>query len=211
MDSFIDVITSIAPGFQHLHFPDSARDVPGEDLQLKLKILDLADGIRTYTTPTAGRRPLVDLALDFMNLCSFAVAKVSKTRWFEIGAICTRLAVADYQIQTNDDDGHPPEGLLKLCSWAPDDPGLSSRWTDVQWKFVDKPPTAGGIPTVSSPVPQLTGSDLLMMMGEFLYDLMMTLDEPILIQLERGRLRDLTREETNSLLERVGMTMRSTR
>ncbi|KAJ6153781.1 hypothetical protein N7470_006740 [Penicillium chermesinum] len=172
-----------------------------EDVQIKTRILAVADGLRKHThTEAPDRKALPALGLEFLELCATVVERVSKKRWFDVGALWIYLATKEYQYG---DDVSPSEDLLKLCSWVPNDPGLSLRWAQVRWKYVSEPSNPGDIPTVSPSLPQPLDRHAVMIIGEFLYDLMATLDAPILIQLERGKLGDLTRAETQDLLNRV--------
>lgn len=168
----------------------------------------MANRIRQYTNPqTADDQPsLASLGLDFMNLCFTAIGKVSKTRWFDIGAMCICLATAEY---LREDGESPPEALVDLYSWQPrnPDPEVSSRWAKVRWNYANKPLSPSATPEIPSPALPVDKSSFLVVMAEFLYDLMKTLDAPILLQLERGKLDGLTREETKNLLERVILDM----
>ncbi|KAJ5219786.1 hypothetical protein N7468_008990 [Penicillium chermesinum] len=184
-------------GFQRSQFPDPEGGLLTEDVQIKTRILAVADGLRKHThTEAPDRKALPALGLEFLELCATVVERVSKKRWFDVGALWIYLATKEYQYG---DDVSPSEDLLKLCSWVPNDPGLSLRWAQVRWKYVSEPSNPGDIP-YRLPILATTSRQTC---REFLYDLMATLDAPILIQLERGKLGDLTRAETQDLLNRV--------
>jgi hypothetical protein len=159
---------------------------PDPDLAIKLRLLSVADQHRRYIA--AARRgshaDLPSLALigtEFMNLCLAASHKVPESRWFDMGS---RLIS-----QAKLDEGHTP-ALLTFKTWASGEPAIDFQWKRQYTKYAGT---------------RLALAELDGMVLEFLSDLMATLDAPILIQLERGKLGTLSRAETQELKTRVGM------
>ena len=170
-----------------------------------MRILQVADQLRRYTpikpnTPHEGPR-LSTIGLDFMDLCSTAVEKVSKTRWFDTGARFMVQAVLEEQRGGS----QPPEDLSELCAWMPGDPIRDSKWVSIRKNYASKLPMPGDTTTAQPPIQLISFSEFRIAVMTFLLDLMTTLDPPILVQLERGKLGNLSREETQSLKERVGL------
>ncbi|CAL5866629.1 uncharacterized protein PFLUO_LOCUS838 [Penicillium psychrofluorescens] len=160
---------------------------PDPDLAIKLRLFSVADLHRRYIAAAqrgSHEDRLPSLALigtEFMNLCLAASHKVSESRWFDIGS---RLIS-----QAKLDEGRTP-ALLTFKNWASGVPNIDSQWKRKYTKY------AGMRHTLT----ELDGIVL-----EFFSDLMATLDAPILIQLERGKLGNLSRVETQELKARVGM------
>lgn len=131
--------------------------------------------------------------------------QVSETRWFDIAARLTALAVVEEfrlfaSVSTED--------LCNRLSWLPDDRDKAREWVRVRGKYLDylllpegKPP-AVHLADISRELSlfQLEGTVI-----DFLCDTMKSLEPPVLIQLERGKLGDLSRAETQALKNRIGL------
>lgn len=185
----------------------SDRDIRlAHDVEIKIRILDLANQLRLYelTQSTRIRRAggtprLAKIGLEFMNLCTIAAHKVSEARWFDIGA---RLLV-QAALEEQRENEISSEDLSKLCSWTPGEPARDSRWTNVRQGYLEDWPSR--ITGAQPPGDKVNFHEFMTEMVEFLTDLMNTLDPPILIQLERGKLGDLTHDETQQLKAQVGL------
>lgn len=134
-----------------------------------------------------------------MDLCSSAITKVSETRWFDVGARIFTLAVLEEKAK-----GVPPShDLTRLSSWTSNNLAHQTKWEKARSEYLDKPPLNRTIGT------QFLDSGLLELketMICFLMDLMDTLDQPILVQLERGKLGNLSAIDTQRLKERAGLS-----
>lgn len=137
-----------------------------------------------------------------MDLCATAISKVSETRWFDIGA--------QFLMQASLEELHEQNSFSDmqntLSTWNPPDPTQIPRWIGVRQRYVRELPEFGDISTVRGllaekfPFEEFRTSTFI-----FLFDLMTTLDPPLLVQLERGQLGQLSRAETQLLKERIGM------
>lgn len=178
-----------------------------QDVDVKLRILRVADALRVYTSiptyPSPERSPrLSSIGLEFMDLCTTAISKVSKSRWFDIGAQFTIQAA----LEEHQGGNSPSDMLYKLSTWTPSDQTLNSRWTGIRQRYVSELPEPEEISAVrDSLVEKFPFADFRASALVFLFDLMATLDPPLLIQLERGQLGQLSRDETQRFKERIGM------
>ncbi|KAJ5633024.1 hypothetical protein N7490_009363 [Penicillium lividum] len=176
-----------------------------QDLHIKLQLLAVADGLRHYgaqsnqTQEECPRLPAIGVA--FMDLCTTAAAKVSETRWFDTGARFMVQAVLEDQR----DGRQPSEDMSKLCSWSPSDPALGSKWVNIRQRYASALTDAIEHHRGQSVTQNYPLSEFKAIAMTFLRDLMMTLDPPIIIQLERGQLSGLSPEETQRLKARVGL------
>lgn len=199
------VLTPLS-AFQTIAVAQSDTPLP-PDVDIKLRILRVADALRIYTPvptdPALEKHPrLSSIGLEFMDLCTTAIAKVSETRWFDIGAqFLIQAAVEEHH------EGNSPSDILyKFSTWTPSDPTRISRWTGIRQRYVSELPSSGEISAVRDslvekfPFGEFKASTLV-----FLFDLMATLDPPLIVQLERGQLGQLSRAETQLLKERIGM------
>ncbi|KAJ6115134.1 hypothetical protein N7486_000912 [Penicillium sp. IBT 16267x] len=175
------------------------------DLAIKLQILTVADQLRHYMAQgnqTPGdhmRLPTIGMA--FMGLCSTASAKVSETRWFDTGARFMVQAALENQRE----GGQPSEDLHKLYSWTPSEPAQTSKWVISRQRYAGELADASAFNGAQSVALKYPLLEFKAIVGSFLRDLMTTLDAPILIQVERGRLDGLSPEETQRLKARVGL------
>ncbi|KAJ5667932.1 uncharacterized protein N7477_006502 [Penicillium maclennaniae] len=191
--------------FQSL-LPEKSFDA---DLNIKLRILAVAHQIRHYM-PAQEHHPHKDwssisaIGIEFMELCALAVHKVSETRWFETGAQFIAQAVIEEKYGGGTPT--PSESLSKLCTWAPNDPERNPKWIKILQRWTNELPKHGEVPLTRSYIDQkfpfeVFRSSVLV----FLLDLSSTLDAPLLIELERGQVGNLTRDETQRLRERIGL------
>lgn len=169
----------------------------------------MAHQIRHYVPvkeyhPREDGSPLSIIGVEFMELCALAVHKVSETRWFETGAQFVAHAVIEERYEGSTPT--PSEDVSKLCAWAPSDPARNSKWIKIRQRCINELPNHCDLsPTRSDlnhkfPFEQFRSCVLV-----FLFDLMSTLDSPLLIELERGQIGRLTRDETQRLRERIGL------
>ncbi|KAJ5594550.1 uncharacterized protein N7459_000758 [Penicillium hispanicum] len=176
------------------------------DLEIKLRVLAVGNQLRHHAIAWSdvfhqGGPRLSRIGLEFMDLCSTAAHKVSETRWFDTGAQFLVQAVLEEQREAN----MPSEELPRFCSWAPGEPAKNSRWMDVRQRYIDELPDPGQPITARQVAQKFPFPEFRATVTDFLIDLMITLDPPILIQLEQGQLGDLTRDETRQLKARVGL------
>ncbi|KAJ5119566.1 hypothetical protein N7448_010235 [Penicillium atrosanguineum] len=179
------------------------------DLDIKLRILAVAHQIRHYM-PTQEHRsregcsPLSAIGIEFMELCATAVHKVSETRWFETGAQFVAQAVIEEKYEGGTPT--PSESLSQMCTWAPNDPVRNSKWIQILQRCTNELPEHSNVSLARSDIDhkfpfEKFRSGVLV----FLFDLISTLDSPLLIELERGQVGNLTRNETQCLRERIGL------
>ncbi|KAJ5767914.1 hypothetical protein N7533_000497 [Penicillium manginii] len=178
--------------------PSSTSNSPSSlavDLNIKREILWVADAVRCYKQePRQGREPdspqLATIGLQFMNLCLAAVPKVSESRWLDVGAqFLHQAAVHDHHAQD-------PGAIKRLQEWVCINPRRNKRWFET-WQAYG---CNEGVAESSRRFPLTRFKDTVM---RFLLDLMTVLEPPILIELERGKLGNLSRDETRALLERA--------
>lgn len=136
-----------------------------------------------------------------MGLCSTASEKVSETRWFDTGARFMVQAVLEGQREGI----QPSEDLLKLFSWTSSESAQISKWGIARQRYAGELADASSINKSQSVALKYPLLEFKAIVGSFLRDLMTTLDAPILIQIERGRLDGLSPEETQRLKARVGL------
>lgn len=134
-----------------------------------------------------------------MDLCSSATSKVSETRWFDVGARILAHAARDEQAKGNS----PSHDLNQLYSWSSNNHSHQMKWEKARSEYLAKPPLNRTVDTQSSELELSKLKDIIL---RFLVDLVNTLDQPILVQLERGKLWDLSALETHRLKERVGLS-----
>ncbi|KAJ5692074.1 hypothetical protein N7462_001497 [Penicillium macrosclerotiorum] len=177
-----------------------------QDLDIKLRLLSVGSQLQSYKSGQPQDHDacpsLSSIGVDFMNLCSTAASKVSETRWFDAGARFVVQATLEEQRE-----GRPTsEQLSKLRAWVPENSALYSKWAIAHEKYTRELPNPDELLTECEsltqrmPFPQFKAIII-----EFLVDLMITLDPPILLQLERGKLGQLSRAETQRLKERAGL------
>lgn len=178
-----------------------------QDLDIKIRILAVAHQIRHYMRAQEHRSRegcsvLSEIGIEFMDLCSAAVHKVSETRWFDIGARFMVQAVLEEEC-----DGNTPSDILsRLCAWAPDDPARNSKWMKIRQSYTNELPKHNDISAARNSLNRkFPFEEFRCIVLVFLIDLMTTLDSPLLIQLERGKIGNLSRDETQRLKERVGL------
>ncbi|KAJ5114591.1 hypothetical protein NUU61_000350 [Penicillium alfredii] len=188
---------------------ESPAPPPSRDLKIKLQLLTVAHRLRGYTPARDARsRPtptLSAIAIEFMDLCSAAVDKVSEPRWFDIGArFMLQAVLEEHRIA----DRTPSQALRQLFAWAPGEPDRDLKWAHSRHQYSSDLPLPGrpSAPerqdALAQKFPLFEFKNLVI---EFLRDLMTTLDPPILIQLERGKLGSLSRAETQQLKARIGL------
>ncbi|RMJ23431.1 hypothetical protein PHISP_05711 [Aspergillus sp. HF37] len=171
-----------------------------EDKRYKSTLNDLEINPNT-AQPRKHLLPLSLLVPEFIALCTTASAAVPlpESSWFDIAVQLTALAfVEDIAVF----GGAQFEEVYSRClSWAPRDPDKARVWeqsreyyrSEFVSPFVSKN-------VVALPIFRLEGDVI-----DFLFDIMKSLEPPVLIQLERGKLGDLSRAETQALKDRIGL------
>ncbi|OOQ86865.1 hypothetical protein PEBR_19449 [Penicillium brasilianum] len=187
------------------HQPDSPLPL---DFAIKLRIFDLVCLLWNYPHPDTTRRAqgdktpyLKDIGDQFLGLGSLAVSKVSETRWFDLGArFMIQAALEEHFLEIT------PRGALRtFYSWHPNGDQRISRWSDVREHYAadipDSPDDEAGWESLYH---GYSWAPFKATVIDFLFELMTTLDPPILVQLERGKLGSLTPAETQQLKQRIG-------
>ncbi|KAJ5256552.1 hypothetical protein N7478_012656 [Penicillium angulare] len=185
--------------------PSELESPLAEDLGIKFGILTAADQLRHATTTRTDqsreqRVPISQTGMMFVQLCSAASSKISESRFFDALARFIIQAI----IEDQSEGRQPSKYLTELCSWAPEDPAQRSKWTAIRQRYVDEL-DLGSPRATQKAVQQYPLLEFITILTTFLRDLMTTLDPPVLIQLERGKLGDLTREDTQDLKNLVGL------
>lgn len=126
-----------------------------------------------------------------MNLCLSAVPKVSESRWLELGVQFLHQASIHENMTPDDADA-----IKHLREWNCINPDRNKRWFQTRQAYGN----VGAEFERKFPLPRFKK-----IVMRFLLDLMTVLDPPILIELERGKLGNLSRDETRQLLERAGL------
>jgi hypothetical protein len=174
------------------------------DLELKLRIFNLTS-LFLHWEPPKDREldsftPLSDIAVQFMDLCYFAVENISNTRWFDLGAHLMVHAMLE-------EDVHFPDQLHRLCTWTAHDLELDAHWEMSRTSVLKHMPPPHGTagPVSREELNETFPMDFLQEhFIEFFEDLMEVLDVPVILQLECGRLEGLTREETQRIRDQCG-------
>ncbi|PLN77985.1 hypothetical protein BDW42DRAFT_187718 [Aspergillus taichungensis] len=152
------------------------------------------------TTATGDSRAVIKAAAEFDTLCNVAHAIVSGSRKEEITAqFIAQAAREEYQLS----GGVDPSMYLAWASEAlSQTPGLRQSTVEFVASLVDRVSRADSREGLfTEPGARQLEAYLL----EFVSDLMQVLEPPILIQLERGVLSGMSREETQLLKHKVGM------
>ncbi|KAJ5152849.1 uncharacterized protein N7482_009327 [Penicillium canariense] len=176
------------------------------DLDIKLRVLSVAHQLWQYvpttqTTRVDGPLGLSSLGIEFLDLCLAAVSKVSETRWFDTGARFMMQAVMEEQREGNTH----PEALSRFYAWSPPGPDRDSKWSNVRERYAGELLNLADVrPACDALYQRYPFAEFKAMVVTFLFELMTTLDPPILVQLERGKLGNLSQAETQRLKERDG-------
>lgn len=179
------------------------------DLDIKLRILTVAYQLWNYTLRPATPPPpddhslrLESIGIEFMDMCAVAVSKVSETRWFDTGARFMTQAVLEEQR----DGTARPEALDRFYAWKPSGLERNLKWSNALKRYAAELPDSVGVPAAWETLQQrYPFAEFKAIVVAFLFELMTTLDPPVLIQLEQGKLGSLTTAETRQLKERVGI------
>ncbi|KAJ5922665.1 hypothetical protein N7516_010368 [Penicillium verrucosum] len=175
------------------------------DLDLKLRIFYLSNQFLHWDPPKDRDLghfvPLSDIAVQFMDFCHSAIAHISWARWFDLGAHFMVHAILEEQVRF-------PDQLHRLCNWRTNDSELDIWWEVSRTMFLEyMPPPFGTADPMSRE--ELDGVWPLQWLQNryvgFFEDLMEVLDAPLLLQLERGELEGLTREETEWIRNYCGI------
>lgn len=168
------------------------------------------DPPQTYPAPSLGpSNPRANTHLhriipEFMKLCIAAKDKVSITRWVDIVAqFMIQAAAEDYRVNGR----QLPELTDNYLSWKPEDHDQTLIWEQATAKYTSLTQAQKGTSLGADSEATLNQRSLSRLEGEvisFLNDLMDTLEAPVLVQLERGQLGQLSRAETEHLKSRVG-------
>jgi len=192
--------------FRSLTQSDSESSLP-QDLDIKIRVLAVGHQIRHYMPvqehpSREGCSALSEIGIQFMDLCAAAVHKVSETRWFDIGAQFMVQAMLEEQCERNT----PSDILSKLYAWAPNDQARYSKWLKIRQSYTNEFLNHDGISAPRNDLKRkFPFEGFRSVVLGFLIDLMTTLDAPLLVQLERGQIGCLSRDETQRLRERIGL------
>ena len=138
---------------------------------------------------------------EFMKLCVAAKEKVSITRWVDILTQFMTQAVAEEYYSSG---RQLPELFNKYPFWKPEDQTQALVWEQATASHMQ---TQKGISPGTNFEATLNERSLSRLEDDvtgFLSDLMETLDAPVLVQLERGQIGQLSHAETEQLKSRVG-------
>ncbi|KAF3403807.1 hypothetical protein F1880_010244 [Penicillium rolfsii] len=182
------------------------QPIPSE-LDVKLRIFALARDLWNYPYPqittaaaTNSAPALERMGLDFLKMCQVAAHRVSETRWFDVGG---RFMV---QSALQEVRQGVPVSLRQFSAWTPDTPERRSKWWDVCESYKAEVPDDLGDCTAWETLNQrYPFAHFKAIVVEFLSELMTTLDAPVLLQLERGKLDGWTVEETHQLMTDAGI------
>lgn len=153
------------------------------------------------------------IGVSFMDLCHSATHKVSQSRWLDVGAqfvIQGELLVRELGpgwLGYHESSSEAAEVAVArkstddLRSWMIDDDPREQRWLSI-WQDCVREVNGHTVSKAREKYPISRFKEMVM---QFLLDLMTTLDQPVLMQLERGKLGNLSRMETELLLQRVGI------
>ncbi|KAJ5424898.1 hypothetical protein N7445_010871 [Penicillium cf. griseofulvum] len=174
------------------------------DLEIKLRILYLSN-LFLHWDPPKDRDlvhfvPLSDIAVQFMDLCHSAVEKVSRRRWFDLGAHFMVHAMLEEQPRF-------PDQVQRLCNWRTNDSELDIWWEVSRIMFLEHvpPPFGTADPMSQEELDETFPPEAIQnRFVDFFEDFMDILDVPLLLQLEHGQLEGLTREETQQIREYCG-------
>ncbi|KAJ5613463.1 hypothetical protein N7528_007117 [Penicillium herquei] len=175
-----------------------------EDLDIKFRILSLADHLRCIgirsEQPDSTRPSISRIGLEFRDLCLTAIARVCELRWFDTTARLLIQALLDDKRRGDQFS----QDTLNLYEWTPGDPEHDAVWSKVRYSYISDLDIRVEFPEqlLADNYPIEEFKAVLM---TFLRDLMMVMDEPVLLQLERGKLWNLTPEETQDLKSRCGL------
>lgn len=167
----------------------------------------MADALRVYNpVPTSGRPPrLSSIGLEFMDLCTKVISRVSETRWFDTGAQFLIQAAVE-EPREGDTSSDVLHQFSKFSAWTPSDRSRMSKWMRIRQRYINELPGPEEFPSLrASLMEKFPFMEFKASVLKFLFDLMVTLDPPLLIQLERGQVGQLSRAETQRLKERIGM------
>lgn len=147
---------------------------------------------------SSGRPPLSPTGVMFLRLCSVVSHKIPETELFYVVARLIMQAI----IEDQRDGRQPSRDLTEICSWSPREPAQESKWDTVREQCFEELNQRDSTHSLVEQYPLL---EFVMVIALFLRNLMTTLEPPVLIQLERGKLGDLSREDTQDLKNLVGL------
>ncbi|OJJ34305.1 hypothetical protein ASPWEDRAFT_42274 [Aspergillus wentii DTO 134E9] len=152
------------------------------------------------------RTPISEIATEFISLCFIAEAKISEPRWMDLAAqFAMHAMIEEYQASGDISTLKP---LNEYIAWTATNFDQAQKWSKECAKYIKYLRPLPGtllqdhLQVVSA---NMSGSRFAETVVDFLTDLMRTLEPPVLIQLERGKLGGLSRAETQQLKERVGL------
>lgn len=151
-------------------------------------------------TATGASRAVTKAAAEFETLCNVAHAIVSESRKAEITAqFIAQAALEEYQLSGGVDPS-------KYLTWASEALGQTPDLRQSTVKFVASLVDKASCTDHQEGLLTENGArQFEAYLLEFVSDLMQVLEPPILIQLERGALSGMSREETQLLKHKVGM------
>lgn len=138
---------------------------------------------------------------EFMKLCVAAKEKVSITRWVDILTQFMMQAVAE---EYHSNGRQLPEFFNKYPSWKPEDQTQALVWEQATASYMQAQRGISSGANFKATLNERSLSRLENDVTGFLSDLMETLDAPVLVQLERGQIGQLSHAETEQLKSCVG-------
>ncbi|KAL4882314.1 hypothetical protein BJY04DRAFT_217234 [Aspergillus karnatakaensis] len=176
------------------------------DLEIKVQILEI---IRSFVRLEEAEPPeptvLAELASTFVSTC-ISTGKCLKTSAIDIAnRLCAHAALIEYE--RNQRPGHQQGFIENLVDMYKMSKGRRDP-EDVSAYFINMP-SATGIPVEDwlEAIIQIAcynRAKLATPLNNIVY-IMESLDSPVLLQLERGKLGNLTRAETQELKKKIGM------
>lgn len=164
--------------------------------------------LRVHPDNAPPRRRLIPLSWiirEFIDLCVTTTMKESDSHWLDIAAQLTAQAIAEeFWIFASVSS----EELHGRLIWVPSDPSMTVEWDRLCEKYMNRLQLPPDTPWEVRPEETPTALPLYHLeevVIDFLLNLMKSLDAPVLVQLERGKLGGLTRAETQSLKDRIGI------
>ncbi|EAW09137.1 uncharacterized protein ACLA_033400 [Aspergillus clavatus NRRL 1] len=148
---------------------------------------------------------LCAIAPSFLSLCTVADDLIGETDWTDIAAqLMLKAAIGKHQIC----DGSSMNIFNEQMEQIPEFMRRSSKWKQVSDKYneyIHPPPGISMLTHIETTLRQSHLNRLGDAIIDFLSILMKKLCPPILLQLEKGKLRGLSRKETRDLLCKAGL------
>ncbi|KAE8349070.1 hypothetical protein BDV28DRAFT_160809 [Aspergillus coremiiformis] len=146
---------------------------------------------------------LPELAASFISLCNTVGARLSQAKWIDAASYFVLYVIIE-EYRTSD----TPVSLNKRVAWAEEILNEISNVSHISSQYLSdlqppkKTPARVHWNTVSAKFPL---QQFECAVFDVLIDIMMVLEPPVLVQLERGKLWGLSCAETKQLKDRVGL------